>query len=227
MRTGLAIVGLGLLAVGAREPQGQAVTPATGQQIFVPPGSEAAYDTVHYAPVVRVGETVVVSGVAAVGPGEFEDQVRRMFDRIKTNLAAAGASMGDVVELQTFHRGGPDSAAFQAEFRRFRAVHDEYFTDHYPAWTAIGNVALLAPGALVETRVMAIVGSGAHATVHRGAGGLVTGAPQVSPGQGPPAGGVPSSLPDPALLAPHAIDLAPPTTVAARLLSAIGRPLTR
>jgi enamine deaminase RidA (YjgF/YER057c/UK114 family) len=150
----------------ASSPQ-QPTDPAA-KQIFVPPGMEGAYDAVHYAPVVRVGNMVIVSGVPAAGPGEFEDQLRRMFGRIKDNLVAAGASLEDVVELESFHRGAPDTAAFQAEFRRVRQIHGEFFKDNYPAWTAVGNSVLLAQNALVEMKAVAIVGAGKGAVVHRG-----------------------------------------------------------
>lgn len=162
-----------LLTTATVAPSGQNATPsspqndATTRHTFVPPGTEGAYDTVHYAPVVRVGNMVIVSGVPAAGPGEFEDQLRRMFNRIKDNLAAAGATLDDVIELESFHRAGPDSAAFLAEFQRVRAVHGEFFPSNYPAWTAVGNSVLLSASARVEMRVVAMVGSGKGAVMHR------------------------------------------------------------
>lgn len=127
---------------------------------IVPVGWEGAYDQYHYTPVVRVGDTVIVSGIPA-GPGDdYEAKIRSMFERTKMMLKASGAELGDVVELNTFHSEAKNSASFQAEFEVFKKVHAEYFKDHYPAWTAVGTTALLADGAPVEMRVMAIVGSG-------------------------------------------------------------------
>jgi enamine deaminase RidA (YjgF/YER057c/UK114 family) len=138
------------------------------KEIFVPAGLDGAYDGVHYAPVVRVGNMVILSGIPAAGPGEFEDQLRRMFGQIKINLAAAGASLEDVVELESFHHGSPDTAAFRAEFSKVRAIHGEFFKSNYPAWTAVGNAVLLSPNALVEMRAVAIVGSGKNVRLQRG-----------------------------------------------------------
>ena len=51
-------------------------------------------------------------------------------------------------------------ASFQAEFARFAPIHHEFFPSHYPAWSAVGTSALLAPGAVVEMRAVAMIGSG-------------------------------------------------------------------
>ncbi len=142
---------------------------ADGKTIVIPPGMDRAYDEFHYAPAVRVGDTVIVSGIPA-GPGAtYEERVRRLFERLKATLAAAGASLDDVVEITTYHREPRDSAAFRAEFEQFAAIHHATFRDGYPAWTAVGTTALLADGAPVELRALAIVGAGKRVTVQRSA----------------------------------------------------------
>lgn len=64
------------------------------------------------------------------------------------------------MELTTFHTGPADPQSFQAEFARFAPIHHEFFPTHYPAWSAVGTSALLAPGAVVEMRAVAMIGSG-------------------------------------------------------------------
>lgn len=134
---------------------------------LVPERRGAEYDDWHYAPAVRVGDLVVLSGIPAGGPGTYTEQVRRMFRNVERTLAAAGAKMEDVVAIDTFHAQPKDSAAFLKEFQDFVKVHAEFFPDRYPAWTAIGGVTLLAPGAVVEMKVTAYVGSGAGGKVKR------------------------------------------------------------
>jgi enamine deaminase RidA (YjgF/YER057c/UK114 family) len=124
------------------------------------PGSEFAYHQIHYSPAVRVGELVILSGIPAAGGKTYEDKVRWMFNEMKRQLELAGASMADVVELTSFHAEARDSASFQAELDRLLPIHAEFFPDHYPAWTAVGTTALLAPGAPLEMRAMAVIGSG-------------------------------------------------------------------
>ena len=134
--------------------------------IYVPAGWEGAYEF-GYAPVLRVGETVIVSGVPAGGEGTYEEKIRRMYERIQELLESAGATIDDVVELTSFHAESKDSASFRAEFERYMPIHREFFGEHRPAWTAVGTSALLSPTAVVETRVLAVVGSGEASRVVR------------------------------------------------------------
>lgn len=129
----------------------------------VPPRWEKAYDDYHYSPSVRVGDTVYVSGIPAAPGDTYEARVRSMFERLKSLLAASGASLDDVVEITTFHAQPKDSVEFDTEFEIFKKIHGEYFHDHYPAWTAVGTTALISPGAPVEMRAVAVIGSGRKA----------------------------------------------------------------
>lgn len=145
-----------------------AAPPAPHQVIVIPAGADAAYDQYHYAPALRVGDTVIVSGIPAARGASYEEKVRNMFERLKKTLAAAGADLSDVVEIDTYHATVHDTPAFQKEFAEFLRVHQEYFGDRRPAWTAVGTTALLADGAVLEMRAVAVVGSGHDAEVKRG-----------------------------------------------------------
>ena len=128
--------------------------------VVIPPGAQIAYVKYHYAPAIRVGDTVIVSGIPAARGGTYEEKIRNMFQRAQSTLESAGTNLDDVVEVTTFHQNAPDTAAFNAEFARFLEIQKEFFTNHYPAWTAVGVTSLLAPGAPVEMRLVAVVGSG-------------------------------------------------------------------
>lgn len=133
---------------------------APTREYFAAPGHEAAYHDWHYTPVLKVGDMVIVSGIPAAGPGTYEEKVHRMFVALGRELAQAGATYADVVELTTFHTTPTDPESFQAEFARFAPIHHAFFPAHYPAWSAVGTSALLAPGAVVEMRAVAMIGSG-------------------------------------------------------------------
>ena len=142
-----------------------AALPATAadppsREHFAPRGMEASYHAWHYSPVVKVGDTVTVSGIPAGRGDTYEAKVRNMFEALKAHLATAGATLADVVEITTFHAGPTDAQAFGAEFEKFAPIHHEYFPDHYPAWSAVAVSALLQPGAPVEMRAVAVIGSG-------------------------------------------------------------------
>ncbi|MBL8519360.1 MAG: hypothetical protein JNK75_01695 [Betaproteobacteria bacterium] len=140
---------------------------APAKVIILPERAEAIYNQYHYAPAVRVGNRVIVSGIPAAGPGTYRDQVKRMFGIALSILRMSGASMADVIEIQTFHVNARNSDDFQKELADFLEVHKEYLPVHYPAWTAIGNAVLLAPGAVVEMRLEAVIGSGQAARVEK------------------------------------------------------------
>jgi enamine deaminase RidA (YjgF/YER057c/UK114 family) len=143
----------------------EAVAPA--KVVVVPAGRESEYEKYHYAPAVRVGDTLVLSGIPAGGPGTFQEQVRRMFQRVEKTMLAAGATMNDIVEIQTFHANVKNSDDFQREVDEFLIVHKEFLPAYYPAWTAIGNTVLFSKSAVLEMRVMAVIGSGKNARVDR------------------------------------------------------------
>ncbi|MFN2547230.1 MAG: Rid family hydrolase [Myxococcales bacterium] len=138
-----------------------------GKTIVIPAGEDRAYDDWHYAPAVRVGDMVIVSGLPAGKGDTYEAKVRNMFERLKRTLAAAGADLSDVVELTTFHAEARDTEGFRKEFAEFSKIHHEYFPSGYPAWTAVGTTALLSAGAPLEMRVVAVVGSGKRTEVKR------------------------------------------------------------
>ena len=130
------------------------------RQTIVPPGSEMLYDQFHFAPATRVGDTIWISGQvgidAAFAPGkDMAEQARLAFEGIRHTLAAAGATLTDVVELMTFHTD------LAGEIAAFSEVKDAYFPDRFPCWTAVGVTELAAPEYKVEVRVIAIAGSGA------------------------------------------------------------------
>lgn len=133
---------------------------APTREHFAPRGMEASYHGWHYSPVVKVGDMVTVSGIPAGIGDTYEAKVRHMFKALESHLATAGATMADVVEITTFHTGPRSSEEFQAEFARFAPLHHEAFPSHYPAWSAVGTTALLQPGAPVEMRAVAVIGSG-------------------------------------------------------------------
>jgi enamine deaminase RidA (YjgF/YER057c/UK114 family) len=131
---------------------------------LAPKGWEDSYYRIHYTPVVRIGDRVIVSGIPALEGNTEEEQIRWAFEQLKLHLEAAGASMDDVVELQSFHVAR-DHAEFRKRIATVLKVHGEFFHDRYPAWTAVGTTALYSEGAPMEIRAEAIVGSGRTAKV--------------------------------------------------------------
>lgn len=132
---------------------------AIEREHLAPAGWEGSYHELHYSPVVRLGDRVIVSGIPALEGDTDEARIRWMFGQLKLHLEAAGASLEDVVELTSFHVA-KDHQEFRERMEPVLKVHREVFKDHYPAWTAVGTTALFSADAPMELRAEAIIGSG-------------------------------------------------------------------
>ena len=126
-------------------------------QVFVPPPVQQTYEDFHFAPMVRAGDFLFLSGVVA---GGFDDETiddeaayERAFQAIEYFLGQAGAGWEHVVELETFHTDMP------AQFDTFAAVKDKYIAAPYPSWTAIDIDRLYPDNALAEIKVVAYLGA--------------------------------------------------------------------
>ena len=129
------------------------------RETIVPKGYEAQLEQWGLAPAVRVGDTVYCSGqlgLASDGtlPADAATQLVNAFEHVGAVLAAAGASFDDVVELASFHVGLVEQLGVFAE------VRNRYLTGAPPAQTAIGVAELGFPGAIVELKATAVIGSG-------------------------------------------------------------------
>lgn len=126
---------------------------------LAPSGWEGSYNELHYSPVVKIGDRVVVSGIPALEGDSEEARIRWAFEQLRLHLEKAGATLEDVVELTSFHVAR-DHAEFRTRLEPVLRVHREFFKDHYPAWTAVGTSALYSAEAPMELRAEAIIGSG-------------------------------------------------------------------
>jgi enamine deaminase RidA (YjgF/YER057c/UK114 family) len=123
----------------------------------IPSGMEAVYENLHYSPAVKIGNTIYVSGQIGrdmsmrLVEGR-EAQIVQAFENLKVVLETAGASLGNVVDLTTFHTDMRDLPLFMA-------VRDRYFDQHpLPAWTAIGAHMLGgSAGYIIEIKAIAIL----------------------------------------------------------------------
>ena len=112
-----------------------------------------------YSPVVTVvpGKLVFVSGILSrnskgeiVGKGDMAAQIRQVFENIKTALAAAGATMADVVKRQTF------TTDIDAYFENIDA-RMEHGGDNLSTSTTVEVRRLSHPDFLIEVEVMAVL----------------------------------------------------------------------
>lgn len=91
-----------------------------------------------FSPAIRAGDFVFVSGQASVDDtgkivvDSFEGEMRRSFENVRRILAAAGATLGDVVQVRSYVGREEDVAEYNRIYR-------DYFAAPYPARTTIVN----------------------------------------------------------------------------------------
>jgi len=127
------------------------------------PQAPGLHDTRHrsYSSVVRVGPFVYVAGQCGldeegnvISP-EFDAQALQALARVKSALESIGASVADIVNMTTFLTDPTLGNRFLELRREFYG--DSFPDDKFPASTTLAVKALLAPTALIELQVQAVV----------------------------------------------------------------------
>ncbi|MBE4720365.1 RidA family protein [Pseudarthrobacter sp. AB1] len=123
-------------------PQGLVSSPAFSHVAIVPPGATTIYVG---------GQNAVDPNGALVGEGDVAVQSVRALENARTALAAAGATLADVVQWTVLFVDGIDLAA------GYGAVASELASDEPALVTAALVAGLGVPGALVEIGAVAAV----------------------------------------------------------------------
>ena len=107
-----------------------------------------------YSQAIQVGHFVYTSGQLPIDPdtgafpeGGIKEQTRQSLLNVKAILEEAGLTMGNVVKTTVF-------MADMNDFADMNAVYAEFFSEPYPARSAVA-VKTLPKGALVEIEVVA------------------------------------------------------------------------
>lgn len=106
-----------------------------------------------YSPAVRAGNLIFVSGQVPRDPrtgqtldGDIREQTRTVLDNTERVLAAAGASLDDVVSVTVY-------LADMDDWEAFNEVYRTVFRRPYPTRTTVGAELR---GILVEVSVIAV-----------------------------------------------------------------------
>ena len=124
-----------------------------------PPGMKNVRATVynHFVRVDRPTGLIFVSGQLSrddegrqVGVGDMLEQTRQCLRNLQKVLAAAGATMADVVQTTIY-------TTDIREFRQIVAAREEFVREHLPTSTMVEVNHLSEPGYLVELQAVAAV----------------------------------------------------------------------
>lgn len=126
---------------------------------YILPGHFDEVANTHFSQGIRTGNLVFVAGQLAVdnelrllGNEDAAAQARRIFEAFKRILAAAGATLQDVVWLQFFMIDVGDR-------EKITPARREYFGDNRPVSTLIQVPKLAVPGARLEVNAIAALGN--------------------------------------------------------------------
>ena len=107
-----------------------------------------------YSQAIKVGNLVYTSGQLPIDPatgafpeGSIKEQTRQSLTNVKAILKETGLTMSNVVKTTVF-------MADMNDFADMNAVYAEFFSEPYPARSAVA-VKTLPKGALVEIEVVA------------------------------------------------------------------------
>jgi 2-iminobutanoate/2-iminopropanoate deaminase len=107
-----------------------------------------------YSQAIQAGDFVYTSGQLGLDPqtgafpeGGIKEQARQSLNNVKAILEEAGLSMANVVKTTVF-------LANMEDFAEMNSVYAEFFTEPYPARSAVA-VKTLPKNALVEIEVVA------------------------------------------------------------------------
>jgi 2-iminobutanoate/2-iminopropanoate deaminase len=109
-----------------------------------------------YSQAIQVGNLVYTSGQIPIDPvtgafveGGIKEQTRQSLSNVQAILKEAGLTMANVVKTTVF-------LADMADFADMNTVYAEFFSEPYPARSAIAAKSL-PKGALVEIEVVATI----------------------------------------------------------------------
>ena len=107
-----------------------------------------------YSQAIQVGNHIYTSGQIPIDPatgqlveGGVKEQTRQSLNNIQAILQEAGLTMASVVKTTVF-------MADMADFADMNSIYAEFFTEPYPARSAVA-VKTLPKNALVEIEVVA------------------------------------------------------------------------
>lgn len=119
----------------------------------------------HYAHAVRAGDYVYISGVIIgawpddtlpISKERFREHTEEVFETIERYVATAGASLRDVVKINTFHvlDGRNTALTIDEQALVIAETKAKYAVEPHPAWTAVGTSGLFSPQGIVEIEMV-------------------------------------------------------------------------
>ena len=118
---------------------------------------ENVHPTIGYSHAAKAGNTLYIAGQIAkdmdgnlVGKGDFEKQVRQVYENLKNILVEAEGSLQNIVKMTTF-------LTHYSYIETYRSVRNEYFPEPCPPNTLLIVASLALPDYMIEVEAVAIL----------------------------------------------------------------------
>src|SRR5258705_1707062 len=121
---------------------------------IVPPSLKAVSEAFQFAPAVRIGDQILVSGIAGVDaegrlPPDFRSQAENVFTTLEAILNEAGATLDDVARLSSYHVGD-----LHSQVRELGDIKATRIRPPHPALTGLRVPQAVVPRAPLRTSLL-------------------------------------------------------------------------
>ena len=126
---------------------------------IIPQGMETYYNDYQFAPAVRSGDLMIISGQLGFNPdgslpSEPASQINNAFQAIGYILQSEGLDFSHIIAIDSFHVGD-----MHQQFELMIGEKAKFIAEPHPAWTAVGVASLALSEAVVEIKVTARIAS--------------------------------------------------------------------
>lgn len=118
---------------------------------------EKVHPTTGYSHAAKAGNTLYIAGQIAndvdgnlVGEGNFEKQVRQVYENLSNVLEEAKGGLRNIVKMTTF-------LTHYSYIEAFRRVRSEYFSEPCPPNTLLIVESLALPEYMIEVEAVAVL----------------------------------------------------------------------
>ena len=118
---------------------------------------KSVHPTKGYSHAAKAGNTLYIAGQVAqdvdgnlVGKGDFETQVRQVYENLKSIMEEAGGTLQNIVKKTTF-------LTHYSHIETYRRVRNEYFPEPCPPNTLLIIDSLALPEYMIEVEAVAVL----------------------------------------------------------------------
>jgi len=118
---------------------------------------KSVHPTKGYSHAAKAGNTLYIAGQVAqdvdgnlVGKGDFETQVRQVYENLTSIMKEAGGTLQNIVKKTTF-------LTHYSHIETYRRVRNEYFPEPCPPNTLLIIDSLALPEYMIEVEAVAVL----------------------------------------------------------------------